>query len=68
MTKGHAFLNGRNLCRYFVATESGKSVPGQKRVRLPGAWLKASGANEVTLFDEHGASPAKIRLLLDPSK
>lgn len=67
MTKGQAFLNGRNLCRYFVATGGGKSVPGQKRVRLPGAWLKASGANEVTLFDEHGASPAKTRLLLDPA-
>ncbi len=67
LTKGQVFLNGRNLSRYFVATASGKSVAGQKRVRLPGAWLKASGANEVTLFDEHGASPAKTRLQTEPA-
>lgn len=62
LTKGQVFVNGRNLARYFVATPSGKRVPGQQRVRIPPAWLKHSGENDLLLFDEHGASPAKTRL------
>jgi beta-galactosidase len=62
MTKGQIYLNGRHLCRYWVATPDGKPVPPQSRYVIPGAWL-TGGSNEVMLFDEHGASPSKVRLV-----
>ena len=62
LTKGQIFLNGRNLCRYFMATPTGKVVPPQRRYLLPDGWLKFEQANEVVIFDEHGASPTKVRL------
>ena len=62
LTKGQIFLNGRNLCRYFVATSSGKAVPPQRRHYLPEGWLKIDQPNELAIFDEHGAAPTKVRL------
>ncbi len=64
MTKGQIYLNGRHLCRYWVATADGKSIPPQSRYVLPGAWLvPAGGTNELMLFDEHGMSPTKCKIL-----
>lgn len=62
LTKGQLYINGRHVCRYFVATASGKHVPPQSMYYIPGAWLKAGEDNDITLFDEHGASPARCRL------
>ncbi len=62
LTKGQLYLNGRNLCRYFVATETGKKVPPQTRYELPAPWLRTDKVNELMIFDENGASPAKCRL------
>ncbi len=63
MTKGQIYLNGRHLCRYWVATPDGKPVPPQHRYAIPGPWL-LSGANELMLFDEHGATPAKCKFVM----
>jgi hypothetical protein len=63
MTKGQIYLNGRHLCRYWVATPDGKPVPPQHRYAIPGPWL-ISGANELMLFDEHGASPSKCKFVM----
>ncbi len=65
LTKGVVLLNGQLLSRYFVATRTGEPVAGQRRMSLPAALLR-EGANELTLFDEHGASPAKCKLTFDP--
>ncbi|CAG0995606.1 beta-galactosidase [Phycisphaerales bacterium] len=62
MTKGQIFVNGRHLCRYFVATASGKRVPPQDRYLIPASWLKSDGNNELVLFDEHGANPSHVRV------
>lgn len=64
LTKGQLFLNGRNLCRYWVASPEGKTLPTQRLYRLPAGWLN-DGENTLTLFDEHGASPAKLRVVLE---
>lgn len=61
LTKGQLYINGRHLCRYFVAAPGGKALPGQSRYFIPAAWLRA-GENEVMVFDEHGASPAKCKM------
>ncbi|GJQ30245.1 MAG: hypothetical protein HBSAPP03_21290 [Phycisphaerae bacterium] len=63
MTKGQVYVNGRHLGRYFIATASGRRVPPQSRYLVPASWLKADGPNELVMFDEHGASPAKVRLV-----
>jgi hypothetical protein len=62
MTKGQVYINGRHLCRYFVATADGKAVPGQDRYCVPPSWLKAGEPNDLVLFDEHSGHPSKVRL------
>ncbi|MDX2132352.1 MAG: beta-galactosidase [Planctomycetota bacterium] len=62
MTKGQVYVNGRHLSRYFVGVPGGKRVPGQETYVIPASWLKGDGLNELVLFDEHGSSPAKVRL------
>ncbi|MBL8746677.1 MAG: beta galactosidase jelly roll domain-containing protein, partial [Phycisphaerae bacterium] len=63
LSKGQVFVNGHNAGRYFVSTRSGKAVGGQSRYYLPEPWLKA-GPNELMLFDEHGFSPERSRVVL----
>ena len=65
MSKGQIYLNGVNVGRYFVGTHTGKSVGPQERYYLPEPWLKTDGENELILFDEHGKSPAKVKLVYD---
>lgn len=65
LTKGQIYVNGKHAARYFVRTAEGDDVPPQLRYRLPRPWLKPKQANEVMIFDEHGASPAKCRLVYD---
>jgi len=65
MTKGQAYLNGRHLGRYFVQTASRKATHAEQRLHLPGPWLIRGGRNELTLFDEHGAAPSKVKLAYD---
>lgn len=62
MTKGQVMVNGRHLCRYWVATASGRRVPPQDRYVIPASWFKAGQANELVLFDEHGGHPARCKL------
>jgi hypothetical protein len=62
LTKGQLYLNGRHLCRYFVATADGKDVGPQDSFLLPSSWLRAGEENEVMLFDEHGGHPTKVRI------
>ena len=65
MSKGQPFINGHNAGRYFVATADGKSVEPQESCYLPGAVAQdRRRPNELLLFDEHGKSPAKCRLVL----
>jgi len=67
MTKGQLFINGRNVCRYFMATSTGKSVPPQSLYRIPPSWLHEDKPNELLLFDEHGGNIAKVRVLFGPA-
>ena len=63
LTKGQVYLNGKHLGRYFIATAEGKKVAPQDSMWLPDPWLREPGAvNELTVFDEHGHSPARCRL------
>lgn len=63
LTKGQVYVNGRHLGRYFVATGEGAPVGPHTSLTIPGAWLHA-GNNELVIFDEHGATPARCRLTL----
>lgn len=67
LTKGQLYVNARHVCRYFVTTAAGRPVPPQSRYYIPGVWLHADSDNELLLFDEHGASPARCRLVFHPS-
>ncbi|MEX0887062.1 MAG: beta-galactosidase [Phycisphaeraceae bacterium] len=63
LTKGQIYLNGHNVGRYLVATADGKAVPPQSDYYLPEPWLKTDAPNELMLFEEHGKSPGKARLV-----
>jgi beta-galactosidase len=65
LTKGQIYINGRHLGRYFTATADGKPVPPQSLYYVPAPWLHAESENTILLFDEHGASPMKSRLVYD---
>jgi hypothetical protein len=67
MTKGQVYINGRNLGRYFVASADGTPVPPGGSVWIPACWL-TDGANVLTIFDEHGGNPGKIRLAIDADR
>lgn len=62
LSKGQIYINGKHLGRYFAATSAGKAVGPQALMLVPESMLVA-GRNEITVFDEHGFSPAKTRLL-----
>ncbi|MEX2218721.1 MAG: beta-galactosidase [Phycisphaerales bacterium] len=65
LSKGQLYLNGRHICRYFVATADGKPVPPQTLYYLPAPWVSDEADNQVLIFDEHGAGPARTRLVYD---
>lgn len=65
LTKGQLFVNGHHVSRYFVATAAKKPVPPQERYYIPDSRLLHGRENELIVFDEHGASPARVRLAYD---
>lgn len=67
MTKGQLFVNGKHVCRYFVATATGKGVPPETIYKVPASWLHEDKANELLIFDEHGGNSSKVRVLFGPA-
>lgn len=67
LSKGQIYLNGKHIGRYFIATSAGKKVPPQTRYLLPRALLKNGQDNDLMIFDEHGFSPSKSRVVADAS-
>ncbi|MBX2852976.1 MAG: beta-galactosidase [Phycisphaeraceae bacterium] len=63
MSKGQIILNGHHLGGYWQQTREGKLVDADKRYYLPEAWLRLDEPNELMLFDEHGRTPGKCRLV-----
>ena len=65
LTKGQVYVNGQHLGRYFVATADKKATGNDAAMTVPASWLKAGKHNEVAIFDEHGAPPAKVKMAYD---
>lgn len=65
LTKGQVFLNDQHLGRYFVETATRKSVGPSTTMLLPEAALRIGRINELLIFDEHGGSPAKVKVIID---
>ncbi|MHC4217307.1 MAG: beta galactosidase jelly roll domain-containing protein, partial [Planctomycetota bacterium] len=63
LSKGQAFVNGKNLGRYFTATADGRAVGPQRSLYVPASWVKLDEDNEVLLFDEHGFAPHRARIV-----
>jgi len=64
LSKGQVFINGNALGRYFVQTGAGKTVPPAMPLAIPASWIKESG-NELMIFDEHGNSPSKVKIIVE---
>lgn len=69
LSKGQLYVNGHNLGRYFMASPTGQAVGPQKRLFVPVSWLKFGDKkqNEIVVFDEHGCSPEKSKIVLQTS-
>lgn len=65
LSKGQVLLNGHHLGRYFIHTKTGAAIAPDTTMLLPSPLLSADGENELVVFDEHGSSPAKARLLIE---
>ena len=63
LSKGQVFVNGHNLGRYFTSTADGHAVGPQRRLYMPGSWIKPGEPNELTLFDEHGFAPHRVQIV-----
>lgn len=64
MSKGQVYLNGNALGRYFVSDPSGKAVEPAMPLTIPSAWMREDGANELLIFDEQGAAPSKVKVIV----
>ncbi|HED54559.1 MAG TPA: hypothetical protein ENJ00_10225 [Phycisphaerales bacterium] len=65
LTKGQLYFNGKHLCRYFVQDAKGHAVGPTHSVTLPEPMIRNGKKNELMIFDEHGGSPAKVKLSID---
>jgi len=65
MTKGQIYIDDRHLGRYFVSMPGVGAVGPQTQHMIPSAWIKPGETQEIVLFDEHGGSPARVRLVYD---
>lgn len=65
LTKGQVYLNGCALGRYFVETNDGKAVEPTMPLAIPCSLLKEDAENELTIFDEFGASPSKVKIIVE---
>ena len=63
LSKGHVFVNGHNLGRYFTATAEGRPVGPQRQLYLPDSYIKADEPNELLVFDEHGFAPHRTEIV-----
>lgn len=64
LSKGCLMLNGREIGRFWVSASRGKgTIPPQRLYYLPEPWLRTDGPNDLLIFDEHGRSPSKCRLV-----
>lgn len=65
LSKGQVYLNDHHLGRYFLETATRKQIGPSTTMLLPEPLIKAGKKNVLTIFDEHGHAPAKVRLLFD---
>lgn len=65
LTKGQIYINDHHVGRYFVATANAKPVGPQTRYYIPRPWLLPQMPNQILIFDEHGGTPSKCRLVYD---
>ena len=67
LSKGHVFVNGQNLGRYFTATADGRPVGPQRWLYVPESWIKRDEVNEILIFDEHGFGPHRTHIIFSES-
>lgn len=65
MSKGQVYLNGCALGRYFVETNEGKPVEPAMPLAIPCSMLREDEENELVIFDEFGASPSKVKVIVE---
>ena len=65
LTKGQAYINGHALGRFFSSTPDGKPIEPTLQLAIPSCWINEDAQNELLIFDEHGASPSKVKLIIE---
>ncbi|MBX9738140.1 MAG: hypothetical protein K2X32_14555, partial [Phycisphaerales bacterium] len=62
LSKGQLYINSRHVGRYFNATGKGKPVGPHSTMLVPSSFLIPGSTNEIAIFDEHGFTPAKVKI------
>ena len=65
LTKGQVYLNDQALGRYVVETNDGKAVEPTMPLVIPCSLLRDDEENELTIFDEYGAAPSKVKVIVE---
>lgn len=66
LSKGHVFVNGHPVARYWSNTHNNKPLTHDTDIWIPADTLHTDQDNTITIFDEHGFSPAKVALKAGP--
>ena len=66
MGRGHAFVNGWDIGRYWAIEGGGTGYPTQRLYQVPPDWLTQDGGeNTLTLLEEVGSSdPSRVQLVV----
>ena len=65
MNRGHAFVNGHDIGRYWLLEGGRSGYPTQWLYHVPQDWLIQGGANTITLLEEVGAvDVSKVSLVI----
>ena len=65
MNRGHAFVNGHDIGRYWLLEGGRSGYPTQWLYHVPQDWLMQGGSNTLTLLEEVGAMDAsKVQLVI----
>ena len=64
MGRGHAYINGNDLGKYWLITPKGSAYPTQWLYHIPPDWINWEGSNWLTLGEELGGDPTSVRIVI----
>ena len=64
MGRGHVYINGHDAGHYWLIAGKGSQYPTQWLYHIPQDWLIEGGPNRVTLIEELGGDPTRVKFVV----